>query len=329
MPKTGDIHVHWLSLTDRGPVRARLDEQGDIDPQELQGGTCVVAAMQNGKTLVMAGVVADDQKISVTIPDISIASARPSRRIADDPWRLIIRAIRECATKLNMQRLELMLPDENAPGLEPLCRSLQRSGLKRRARFAVWQFASDSAILAKPATGHSIRSITARDLTRNSDGRRQCLELLIPILASSSDLRQLPNPLPDVLLDDWDESDGILFLESDAENQYIGVCCCVLSDSRNSTTGHGLEIRFIGVLPSRRNQGCGCRMLAAAASFARSLPSTSAMVAPSQLSVCVDADNQPAVRLYQRAGFSLQRPFQLWLDAKLNQDSGWGFPDKS
>ncbi len=321
--------MHWLSLTERGPVPARLDEYGHIDPHVLHGGTSVIAAMQNRRTLVMAGVVACEQKISVTIPDIAISSAGTSRRIADDPWRLIIRAIRECAGKLGIQRIEFLLPDEKAPGLEPLCRSLQRSGVRCRARFAVWQHPLDSSISARPASGHSIRSVPVRTLTENSEGRRRCLELLVPILADSSDLLQLPSPLPEALLDDWDESGGILFLESDAEDRSVGLCCCVNGESRHSAgTGHGLEIRFIGVLPPLRNQGCGRRLLAAAANFARELPSGSTTAAPIGLSACVDADNQPAVELYQRAGFSLQRPFQLWVDSKLHADSGWGFPDE-
>ena len=34
MAKSGGIHLHWLSLTQKGPVPARLDENGDIDRNE-------------------------------------------------------------------------------------------------------------------------------------------------------------------------------------------------------------------------------------------------------------------------------------------------------
>jgi ribosomal protein S18 acetylase RimI-like enzyme len=329
MAKSGDIHVHWLSLTQKGPVPARLDENGDIDPHVLREGTSVIAAMQNRSTLAMAGVVARNQKISVTVPDISIATAGTSRRIADDPWRLIIRAIRQCAIKLGLKSLEFLLPDENAPGLESLCRSMQRSGLQCRARFAIWQLSSDSATPARPAAGHSIQGVPVRSMIHTPDGRRRCTELLTAILADSSDLIQLPTPQPDALLDDWDASDGLLFLESDAAERLVGICCSVPGESPGAAgNANGLEIHFVGVLPALRNQGCGHRLLAATAEFAHSIPAQSSIAPPMQLTACVDADNKPAIRLYQRAGFSFQRPFQLWLDSRLGAGSGVSFTNE-
>jgi len=329
MAKSGDIHVHWLSLTQKGPVPSRLDENGDIDPLVLREGTSVIAAMQNRRTLAMAGVVARHQKISVTIPDISVASAGTSRRIADDPWRLIIRAIRQCAMKMGLKSLEFLVPDENAPGLELLCRSMQRSGLQCKARFAIWQLSADSATPARPAAGYSIRGIPVRSMIRNPDGRQSCAELLTAILADSSDLIHLATPQPDALLDDWDAASGFLFLESDSAERLVGICCSVPSESPGDAGGsNGLEIHFVGVLPSHRNQGCGHRLLAATAEFARSIPATSPTAPPMQLTACVDADNKPAVRLYQRAGFSFQRPFQLWMDAKLEAGSGVSFTNE-
>ncbi|MEY3175587.1 MAG: Acetyltransferase family [Planctomycetota bacterium] len=328
MPNSSELHVHWLRVTDEGPVPAQLDRHGHVIPDELLNGTALLAAFQNRSLTAMAGVVARDRKICITIPDTSISSNQISRRIADDPWRLIIRAARDCAVRIGFQRLEVLVPDEFAAGLDALCRSLQRSGLQCKARIAVWQKTSPASPTPKPAPGYTIQSIPARSINRSAEDRRRCNELLTLILADSCDLANLPTPEPAALLNEWDESDGVLIFESDPVGRRIAVCCCIGGEDEGEHLPRSTEIRFLGVHPQLRRKGSASRLIAAA-TLQANLNYRTTSPQPGELTVCVDNDNTAAVQLYENAGFSRQRPFQLWIDSKLPANSGWRFTDES
>jgi ribosomal protein S18 acetylase RimI-like enzyme len=328
MAKPGDIRVQWFSLTNRGMAPAGLDGDGNVPRAALENGHAIIAALQHGSPLVLSGAVFQQQKLSLTIPDNALEAQFASGRIADDPWRLIIRAARDCATRLSCRHMEVLLPDEPSPGLDALCRSLLRAGLQQTARFAIWSLTSRRKKPVASAAGYGLEILSAEHINRDFRLRQLFIDLLGPILADSQDLLQISTPDPAALLEEWDVSDGTLIFETDSSENLISVCCCIGGEDDGDGLPRSTEIRFLGVLPQHRRKGSARRLISAAVRHANLTPVGKSSDMPPELTVCVDEENKPAISLYEKAGFSRDRPMQLWIDPKLAGSSGGSFSDE-
>lgn len=328
MAKPGDIRVQWFSLTNRGMAPTRLDGDGNVPRAALENGDAIIAALQHGSPLVLAGAVFQQQKLSLTIPDNALEAQFASGRIADDPWRLIIRAARDCVARLSCRHMEVLLPDEPSPGLDALCRSLLRAGLQRTARFAIWNLTSRRKRPVVSASGYSLETLSAEHVNRDFRLRQLFIDLLGPILADSQDLLQISTPDPTALLEEWDVSDGTLFFETDSSENLISVCCCIGGEDDGDGLPASTEVRFLGVLPQHRRKGSATRLIAAAIRRAKLTPVDTSSDMPSEFTVCVDEENTPAIRLYEKCGFRRDRPMQLWVDPKISGSSGGSFSDE-
>jgi len=328
MTKPSDIRIQWFCLTPRGMTPVYPDDSGNIQLAALESGNAIIAALQHGSPLVIAGVVFQQQKLSLTIPDNVLQAHLASGRIADDPWRLIVRAVRDCATALSCRHVEILFPDEPSPGFDALCRSLLRAGLQRTARFAIWSLTSRTEERVASAADYSLASLPAEHVNRDFRLRQLFVDLLGPILADSKDLLQISSPDPAALLKEWDEIEGTLIFETDSSENLISVCCCIGGADAGAGLPPTAEIRFLGVLPQHRRKGSATRLIAAAIRLACQTPVETSPDTPPSFTVCVDEENKPAIRLYEKAGFSRERPLQLWVDRKLAGSSGGSFADE-
>ena len=325
MLESAPITLRWLKIDGQTIVPLPHEQPGVIPLDSLCHEIIALTAWQDDSPVAMVGVLCTINKISVTIPDNSLNRIPASSRIADDPWRLIVRAARSAATQLSIPNLEVLLPDEDLPGTPFVCRSLTRSGLKRQATFGCWERnASDKFSETAPAP--TVSALPAEVVHENNSLREQTLQLLQHVLEDSADLSNIESPTPEQLLSEWVYSDAILLLEFNPNDIPVAVCCCVNHDDKHRRDPPRIvEIRYLGVHPNYRRQGAAHRLTQAAAHFATAgklpLPHRKFMHNPqtpavftsnARLEVNVDEDNTPAIKLYNSTNFVCTRRLQLW-----------------
>ncbi|MEY3457304.1 MAG: Acetyltransferase family [Planctomycetota bacterium] len=329
------ILTQWIEITGRVPTPIPEDHLGRISLDFLRKGTAALTAWQSDSLIAMGGFLCTDSKLSVSIPDNSLDRQPASTRIADDPWRLIVRHARDCAARLHVNQLEILIPDEDYPGIPHLCRSLTRSGFTRQARISHWKrLPTRPSSLTVPAP--QIHSLTAEILQHQTGYREELASLLQQVLQNSSDLTNIDSPNPTDLIAEWIEDQATLLVDYNTHGTPLGLCCCI---SRQANKRYGIpnsvEIRYLGVHPEHRRRGIGHRLVNAAVHFAF----TGKITQPppnislnnrnprqphkaTEINICVDEDNLPAISLYQKNGFVRDRKLQLWNDTKTESDSG-------
>jgi ribosomal protein S18 acetylase RimI-like enzyme len=335
MTDSEPILTQWIEITGRVPTPIPEDHLGRISLDFLRKGTAALTAWQSDSLIAMGGFLCTDAKLSVSIPDNSLDRPPASTRIADDPWRLIVRHARDSVSRLGVNQLEILLPDEEYPGIPHLCRSLTRSGFTLHARISHWKRRpTRPSSLTVPAP--QIHSLTAEILQHQTGHRDELTSLLQQVLQNSSDLTNIDSPNPADLIAEWIEEHATLLVEYNTHGTPRGLCCCI---SRQANKRYGIpnsvEIRYLGVHPEYRRQGIGHRLINAAVHFAFTGKTTQLPpnISPNnntprqfpkatEINICVDEHNLPAISLYQKTGFIRDRKLQLWIDAKADTDSG-------
>lgn len=325
MLESAPITLRWLKIDEQTIVPLSIEQPGLIPLDSSSHQVVALTAWQDDSPVAMVGVLGTSNKLSITIPDNSLNHPPASNRIADDPWRLIVRAVRSAAIQLNVPNIEVLVPNEDLPGNPFVCRSLTRSGLRRQATIGCWE-RSNSDEFANTPPGPTVSALSAEAISNDKFLREQMLLLLQNILENSADLTNIESPTPEQLLSEWINSDAILLLEFNTLEIPVALCCCVNHDGNpSSELQRTVEIRYLGVHPNFRRQGAARRLTQAAAHFATAgkLPSPcprsnlttnmqTAYNGNARLEVNVDEDNGPAVSLYNSTNFVCTRRLQLW-----------------
>jgi GNAT superfamily N-acetyltransferase len=152
------------------------------------------------------------------------------------------------------------------------------------------------------------RRLTEADLTSD---RNQLKSLLNNVFRQTEDLKSLPSPDADELLDDWHTNQGRVFV-AEVQGASVAVCVCTPELDAESISGsRAFRIQYIGVRPDYRLKGIASGMLHHVPEWLAS----SGEVASGhilQLSAFADLSNQPASDLYRRCGFFLEAQMGLW-----------------
>ncbi|MEY2725730.1 MAG: hypothetical protein RLZZ458_1597 [Planctomycetota bacterium] len=341
MLESAPITIRWLKIDGQALVPLPHDQPGIIPLHSLCHDIIALTAWQDDSPVAMVGVLSNNNKLSVTVPDNSLHYPPASDRIADDPWRLIIRAVRNVAAQVNIPNLEVLVPDEDLPGTPFIRRSLIRSGLKQQATIGCWERNGSDEFSDTPPTP-TVSALPAKVVCNDTSLREQMLQLLQRVLENSIDLANIESPTPEQLLAEWLDSDAILLVEFNASEIPVAVCCCVNHDGNpRCDSPRTVEIRYLGVHPDWRRQGAAYRLTQAAAHFAitgklpapfphlnhnTELPPTFTDFA--RLEVNVDEDNTPAVSLYKNTNFVCTRRLQLWTSKVPADSSGRSLPNQ-
>lgn len=137
--------------------------------------------------------------------------------------------------------------------------------------------------------------------------------LITAAAADSMDLTRLPTPVFQQQWQDWQQASATVLAATAPAGQYAGLCVLAAdADDAHTTDNARQKILWLAVRPEYRRMGTGAGLVKAAEKFTAALTPPGR---PVRLTVEVDLENAPAVRLYSRCGFCRSdRTLELWGD---------------
>ncbi len=112
--------------------------------------------------------------------------------------------------------------------------------------------------------------------------------------------------LRQIFAEPWFRPEGVRLYHDESTGELAGFCWTKIHESTGGAESLG-EIFVIGVDPDYHGRGLGVPMTAAGLSWLASQGLTTGML-------YVEADNAPALRTYDKLGFSLHRTDRSWLE---------------